>query len=201
MIISKTNKSIPKDTIDPIVSDIKKDDRSFRKEENFYSSYHIPVSERPEKRLTSVYNDIVTKGITKLGLLGRSDLSVPYWMQIYEKGGGGHGFHMHFTGNEIISWVHFLRPTSKKCFYFIDSDGKQTYPHQHEGDFIMFPSWMMHGVDPNAEDEDRCVVSGNIILYKIDSPRLQSKSYPVNDNIILWETKKVDNMEKEESNK
>ena len=30
---------------------------------------------------------------------------------------------------------------------------------------------------------------------------IQSTSDPVNDNIILWETKKVDNMEKEESNK
>ena len=201
MIIWKTNKTIPKDTIDPIVSDIKKDDRSFRKEENFYSSYHLPVKDRPEEKLSPLYNDIILEGVTKLGLSGRSDLTVPYWMQIYEKGGGGYGFHMHFTGQEIISWVHFIRPTSKKCFYFIDGTGHQTYPHQHEGDFIMFPSWMMHGVDPNTEDEDRCVVAGNIIVNKIDSPRLVSTSYLVNENITLWETKIVDNIKKEESKK
>ena len=108
---------------------------------------------------------------------------------------------MHFTGQEILSWVHFIRPTSKKCFYFIDGTGHHTYPHQHEGDFIMFPSWMMHGADPNTEDEDRCVVAGNIILHKIDSPRLVSTSHWVNENITLWETKIVDNIQNEESGK
>ena len=198
MIIWKTNNNIPKDTIDPIVSDIKKDDRSFRKEENFYSSYHLPVKDRPEEKLSPLYNDIILEGVTKLGLSGRSDLTVPYWMQIYEKGGGGYGFHMHFTGQEIISWVHFLRPSSKKCFYFMDSNGEMTYPHQNEGDFIMFPSWMMHGVDPNTEDEDRCVVAGNIILDKIECPGLSSLSHRVTDNIILWETKTVNNIQKDD---
>ena len=201
MIIWKTNKTIPKDTIDPIVSNIKKDDRSFRKEENFYSSYHLPVKERPEEKLSSLYNDIFPKALNRLGLSGRSNVSVAFWMQIYEKGGGGHGFHMHFTGNEIISWVHFLRPTSKKCFYFIDGDGNQIYPEQNEGDIIMFPSWALHGVDSNTEEEDRCVVAGNVILHKIDSPGLISTSHWVNENITLWETKKVDNIKNEESDK
>ena len=70
-----------------------------------------------------------------------------------------------------------------------------------EGDFIMFPSWMMHGADPNTEDEDRCVVAGNIILHKIDSPRLVSNSYFINENITLWETRTIDNIQKEESDK
>ena len=198
MIIWKTNNIIPKDTIDSIVSDIKKDDRSFRKEENFYSSYHIPVSERPEKRLTSVYNDIITKGSKQLGLFNRADLAVPFWMQVYPKDGGAHKFHMHFCGQEILSWVHFLRPSSKKCFYFIDSDGKQIYPHQNEGDFIIFPAWALHGVDPNTDDEDRCVVAGNIILDKIECPGLSSLSHRVTDNIILWETKTVNNIQKDD---
>ena len=201
MIIWKTNNPIPKDTIDSIASKIKKDDRSFRKENNFYSSYYLPTSERPEEELTSVYNDIIPEAAKKLGLFGRSTLSVPYWMQVYEKDGGSHGFHMHFTGQELISWVHFLRPSSKKCFYFIDSNGKATYPEQNEGDFIMFPAWAMHGVDPNTDDEDRCVVAGNIIVKKIDSPRLVSTSYLVNENIILWETKSINNVNQKESKK
>ena len=198
MIIWKTNYNIPKDEIDSLVSDLKKDDRSFGKEIKFYSSYYLPVSERPEKRLTSVYNDIITKGSKQLGLFNRADLAVPFWMQVYPKDGGAHKFHMHFCGQEILSWVHFLRPSSKKCFYFIDSDGKQIYPHQNEGDFIMFPAWAMHGVDPNTDDEDRCVVAGNIILDKIECPGLSSLSHRVTDNIILWETKTVNNIQKDD---
>ena len=198
MIIWKTNCKIRKEKIDSLVSDLKKDDRSFGKEIKFYSSYYLPVSERPEKRLTSVYNDIITKGSKQLGLFNRSDLSVPFWMQVYPKDGGSHKFHMHFCGQEIISWVHFLRPSSKKCFYFIDSDGKQIYPHQNEGDFIIFPAWALHGVDPNTDDEDRCVVAGNIILDKIECPGLSSLSHRVTDNIILWETKMVNNTQKDD---
>ena len=78
MIIWKTNNPIPKDTIDSIASKIKKDDRSFRKENNFYSSYYLPTSERPEEELTSVYNNIIPEAAKKLGLFGRSTLSVPY---------------------------------------------------------------------------------------------------------------------------
>ena len=198
MIIWKTNYNIPKEEIDSLVDDLKKDDRSFGKEIDFYSSYYLPVSERPEKRITPVYNDIITKGSKQLGLFNRADLAVPFWMQVYPKDGGAHKFHMHFCGQEILSWVHFLRPSSKKCFYFIDSDGKQIYPNQNEGDFIMFPAWVMHGVDPNTDDEDRCVIAGNIILNKIEAPATSSRSYLVNDNIILWETKMVNNIQKDD---
>ena len=202
MIIWKTNNLVSKDLIDSISSDVKKDIRFFLKKENYYSTYfHFPTEERPERKLSSLYNDIIRKGMKELGLLGRSDLEVFYWMQIYKKGGGGHGFHMHFTGQEIISWVHFLRPSSKKCFYFMDSNGEMTYPHQNEGDFIMFPSWMMHGVNPNTDDEDRCVVAGNILAYKINSPLYSSFSYPVNDNSCMWETINVDNTQKIECKK
>ena len=68
MIIWKTNYNIPKKQIDSLISDLKKDDRSFGKDIDFYSSYYLPVSERPEKKITSVYNDIITKGSKQLGL-------------------------------------------------------------------------------------------------------------------------------------
>ena len=163
MIIWKTNYNIPKDEIDSLVSDLKKDDRSFGKEIKFYSSYYLPVSERPEKRLTSVYNDIITKGSKQLGLFNRADLAVPFWMQVYPKDGGAHKFHMHFCGQEILSWVHFLRPSSKKCFHFINHNGNKVYPeNQKPGDFIVFPSWALHAVDVNTDESDRVVVSGNV---------------------------------------
>jgi hypothetical protein len=198
MIIWKTNYNIPKEEIDSLISDLKKDDRSFGKDIKFYSSYYLPVSERPEKKITSVYNDIITKGSKQLGLFNRADLTVPFWMQVYPKDCGAHKFHMHFCGQEILSWVHFLRPSSKKCFYFIDSDGKQIYPHQNEGDFIIFPAWAIHGVDPNTDDDDRVVVAGNILLTRIEAPETSSRSYLVNDNIILWETKVVNNIQKDD---
>ena len=198
MIIWKTNYNIPKEEIDSLISDLKKDDRSFGKDIKFYSSYYLPVSERPEKKITSVYNDIITKGSKQLGLFNRADLTVPFWMQVYPKDGGAHKFHMHFCGQEILSWVHFLRPSSKKCFYFIDSDGKQIYPHQNEGDFIIFPAWALHGVDPNTDDDDRVVVAGNVLLTRIEAPQISSRSYLVNDNIVLWETKTVNNIQKDD---
>ena len=37
--------------------------------------------------------------------------------------------------------VHFVRPTEKKCFYFVTKDVGKLYPKQDPGDVIAFPSW------------------------------------------------------------
>ena len=68
---------------------------------------------------------------------------------------------------EFFSWVHFIKPSSKKCFYFVNHKGDKTYPEQNEGDFIIFPSWAAHSVDPNQDKDDRIVTAGNVFAETI----------------------------------
>ena len=203
MIIWRTNHPLSKDIIDPIVLSLKNNDKAckYYKDFKFYSSFIVPLDERPDYQLASFYLNFLEKEAgSDLGLTGRVDVSVPFWMQIYVKGGGTHRSHDHFTGKEIISWVHFLRPSSKKCFYFLNSKGEKTYPIQNEGDFIMFPSWAIHGVDPHTDDEDRVVVAGNIIINHIITPEIKACAYTIGNGITVWTTEKMSNLTKEVTN-
>ena len=91
-------------------------------------------------------------------------------MQIYNsKLSSTHSIHDHFTTHEMFSWVHFVRPTQQKCFFYIDSKGNKTYPDQHQNRFIVFPSWLQHGVDPldNETTQERVVIAGNVMFDSI----------------------------------
>ena len=73
-----------------------------------------------------------------------------------------------------------VKPTKKKLFFFIDSDGKKVYPEgQTPGDFIVFPSWAEHGVDPSDEsaDEQRVVIAGNISVTMVNRLHAETENY------------------------
>ena len=126
-----------------------------------------------DRILNDGYINILEKATKDLGLYYRCDYYCDYWTQVYPATPaplGTHFTHDHFSGVELFSWVHFLRPTSKKCFRFLDSHGASIYPEQKEGDFIIFPSWALHRVDANEEDEDRVVVAGNALAKSIQCP-------------------------------
>ena len=91
----------------------------------------------------------------------------------------------------------------EKCFCFLDSDGKRTFPDtQKAGDFIVFPSWVQHEVLPNDSNEDRAVIAGNIEFSfmssdnRIDNQRKLSYSYQVPSThpgkTITWETYQIE---------
>jgi hypothetical protein len=124
--------------------------------------------------LETFYNNLITEVLRSLGLHGRSKTHVIKWCQIYNNSTSGHPVHSHFCGKELFSWVHFVNVPEQKCFFFVDSDSQKIYPEtQSNGDLIVFPSWVMHGVDPINETDknNRIVVSGNVVGEKyLDNP-------------------------------
>ena len=98
-----------------------------------------------------------------------SKIKLSYWVQVYGKN-AIHGKHTHFIvgKNAIISWVHFLKVPEKPCFRFTDGTD-WFFPHQNEGDFLVFPSYTQHEVIPHQEDSNRIVVAGNIHINEHNS--------------------------------
>ena len=144
---------------------------------NYHTSYFIHPSRRPERRFVEFYSKILDEVITDVGLKHRAEMDYEMWMQVYTRDSKTFNKHDHFSGNEFLSWVHFVKPESKPCFHFLDSKGNKIYPEQKEGDFIVFPSWILHEVDPPKDHGDRIVISGNImpVTLLIDNPDDQVK--------------------------
>lgn len=137
--------------------------------QRFYSTYFI--DNRPEYIFERFYLSIIDKIVFDYDLRGRLKYTCHFWMQIYDPNDSDqHHVHDHFTSQELFSWVHFVRPTKQKCFFFTDSDGNKSYPKQDKNDFIAFPAWVNHGVDrPDSEiDTDRVVIAGNVMFDSID---------------------------------
>ena len=72
--------------------------------------------------------------------------------------------HNHYKHpKQMLSWVHFIKVPEQKCFYFC-KDGGKSYPvHQKNGDLMVFPSYLYHGVDERKNLDERFVIVGNII--------------------------------------
>lgn len=188
MIIWSGNFLLDDTTINNLSSQLKFNRGSYSERQNHFSSYYLKDDERPESVLSTLYQEITNHLLTQLTLAGRVDhWGDTYWMQVYPPGSGGHESHDHFTGNELYSWVHFLRPV-KKSFNFI-VDGQKVYPEQQNpGDFIVFPSWALHSVDVNDTDTDRVVIAGNLILNSLSVRQKLSRCHMINRNILVWET-------------
>lgn len=129
--------------------------------QGFYTTYYHKDQEKLP--LDEFYEGVLTYGLALTSIQNAIDYGLEYWMQIYDNHTEGFAPHNHYTGNELVSWVHFLQTPKQKCFYFIDSFGQKTYPNQQRsGDLILFPSWAYHGVDAVEEPGDRVVVAGNV---------------------------------------
>ena len=136
--------------------------------QKFYSTYFI--DNRPEYIFERFYGSIIKEVLDDVGLSERMKYKNNFWMQIYEsKISIAHSVHDHFTTHEMFSWVHFVRPTQQKCFFYIDSKGNKIYPDQHQNRFIVFPPWLQHGVDPldNETTQERVVIAGNVMFDSI----------------------------------
>ena len=139
-------------------------------ENGVYTSFFISnIHDRPEVKFANQYNSIIEKACSDMGLLHRTSYSFTHWIQVYGKG-GVHDVHDHHLPQTLFSWVHFVRPTNVNCFHFIDSAGNKTYPTQEPGDFIVFPSWAQHAVDPNETDDERVVIAGNVSMIEMNKP-------------------------------
>lgn len=147
-------------SVDALVSDVISDKNTLSSIDNHYSTYYIPSKERPEVVWVDQYVDHIYD-LVETNFFPRSKVKMNFWTQVYK--GTGHGKHDHFRYNIPLSFVHFIRPSRKECFHFILGDKKE-YPKQEAGDFIIFPSWAKHAIDPCPEDEYRVSIAGNIIL-------------------------------------
>ena len=124
-----------------------------------YPKYEICSELKP------YYNKIIRRALFDLTLsFAKFEQSI--WCQVYTPTGDSkHREHNHWESVDL-SWVHFIKTPDKSCFRF---KNEQT-PPQNDGDFIMFPSWVVHKILPFTEGDDRIVVVGNV--------RLKDANYP-----------------------
>ena len=132
------------------------------KEHDLYTTYRLSKWNRPEEEIVKSYQPIIDEFMSDLGL-SHYRYRLNTWCQVYD---GGQETHDHYMlgCSTILSFVHFLRPVGK-FNYFIDSKGEKWYPKQDEGDFIVFPSWALHGIEPSYGKE-RVVIAGNVRLVE-----------------------------------
>ena len=203
MIIYSFNDQLSDDLVEQLSKTIKVDmyqhppvDGGFP----FYSSYNVATVRHFPDALEEYYDVKFRRILYHLDLLGRTVNNLYKWCQIYNRstGGKGHPPHTHFSGNQLLSIVHFVRtPKNQKCFYFV-CGGEKYYPDtQNSGDFIVFPSWASHGVDPvEVDNNDRIIVSANAHCreYKdadLDDARalICTKKYCKNMVTRVWSNK------------
>jgi len=135
----------------------------------YWSSYYAGgiEDESLAKEADLFYAEQCVRMTKDMGVHGFMPYEQQYWFQAYNNETTSHNIHTHFGKGALISWVHILKATDKKCFFFVDSYGERHYPEQEENDIFAFPSWAMHGVEPVEEDNvTRIIAAGNIILKK-----------------------------------
>ena len=164
-----------------------------------YSSFQVSTKPHFPENVENFYYDRVAKILNELGLMGRVSVYATKWCQIYNNSMGGcHPAHAHYSGSELFSWVNFVEaPTDQKCFYFLDTDGVRHYPDtQNSGDFIVFPSWALHGVDPVENPTvNRTIVSGNIICSKYRDLPDDNMSFVARQRVVKGQQQLVWTME------
>ena len=168
MILWSGHYKIEDDLIELVKSQIKENPNSLDQKLKFHTTYYLGP-DKPEVIFLEYYSKIIETVTKELSLHHRCLYNFPFWAQLYTKKSRKFDSHDHFSGSEVLSWVHFLSDSTKKCFHFLNSNGEKTYPEQqNKGDFIVFPSWMLHCVDPPETDE-RFVISGNVNLDIIET--------------------------------
>ena len=155
-----------------------------------HSTFFInDVHQRPEFVLLGTYREIISQIAIDLNF-SASDFTLDFWCQIYD---GSHEKHMHYNGMIHYSFVHFIRPTEKKCFHFSGWNGEKYYPKQDKGDIIVFPSMAIHGIDESYGTE-RMTIAGNLAFTAVRTPGVQSwcRNKVVRDGLSVSEILEYD---------
>jgi len=189
MILWHGNFPLDYSSIESSVASIKSNPICWDEDLKQWSSYFL--YDRPDKILTNFYVKIAERVSKDLTLYERVKYKQAYWMQIYPPKSKGHPQHDHFTGDEIYSWVHFIKPT-ENCFHFLVSGEKVYPPQQNAGDYIVFPSWALHAVDGNDTNDERIVAAGNVMMETLrtdyhDGTTKINTCHKFSDNALVWE--------------
>ena len=93
------------------------------------------------------------------------------WFALFKKGNYAH---IHNHGDCDIAGVYYFKKSSDDGSFFftspvpsLDSSCFRTgrvVLNPNEGEIILFPGWLNHGVETNDTDEDRCSISFNILF-------------------------------------
>ena len=153
LILYHKNISLPSDLLDFIISEVKQE--KYQNESMYTTFPNYDICEP----LYGFYNRLIKRALFGLTLL-HAGFDQSIWAQIYVKGTDGHHKHNHHSVHDQLSWVHFIKTPDKKCFRFTNG----FVPPQDDGDFILFPSWAVHEIQPHSEKDDRIVTVGNVSL-------------------------------------
>tara|TARA_B100001989_G_C24330937_1_gene359962 strand:- start:9 stop:551 length:543 start_codon:yes stop_codon:yes gene_type:complete len=137
---------------------------------NPHNSAHTVNGGFVDQELLDLYVPKLKSVMNLFGLLDNKSIYsfTSIWGQLYKKELGCIiDVHNHYKEpRQLLSWVHFVKVTEQKCFYFYIDD-KKIYPEtQSSSDIIFYPSYAMHGVDKMTEGDERFVVVGNISKIK-----------------------------------
>ncbi len=93
------------------------------------------------------------------------------WFALFKRGNYAH---IHNHGDCDIAGVYYFKKSSDDGSFFFtspvpaqDSSCFRTgrvVLNPNEGEIVMFPGWLNHGVETNDTDEDRCSISFNILF-------------------------------------
>lgn len=127
------------------------------------------------------YSNLIESLVRILGIYDNVEYSWHYWYQVYDSESSGHEPHLHFSGKEILSWVHFISVSDKQSFYFKTGEGDRKVLEQDE-ELIVFPSWCIHGVEKFESNDKRIVAAGNISIEFLNDP--------TNENNLMFDENK-----------
>ena len=96
------------------------------------------------------------------------DYEVTGWFANYDRGEYANSHH-HLPFS-IFSFVYFIKCPKGSSPLIFSTTGKRL--KAEEGKIVIFPSSMMHHV-PSNKCEDRRVLAGNFLPYRMDSERMQ----------------------------
>ena len=107
------------------------------------------------------------------------------WINVYNEG-DNQNTHNHLGNNNILSYAYFLTfPENSANIYFNNSMKDKNFhgqdsglmlniidgvyePKIQQGDLLLFPAWLEHGVNKNKSNQ-RVTISGNIKIKAIDN--------------------------------
>ena len=133
------------------------------KDEKFSTTYKNNINYKGIlEKTNSFYSEIFSRIMKYFLLYNNTKYKFSFWYQIYDKDDSGHLIHDHFLGPEIFSWVHFISLPQSNCFHFKNGI-ENNFINEKENDFIIFPSWAHHAVNPPSSGK-RIVCAGNVSL-------------------------------------
>ncbi len=96
------------------------------------------------------------------------------WYQVHETNVGIYP-HLHGGTMAFVYWVKTPPKGGKFCYHPLGIPGPELFIEPKAGDYIFFPTHLLHGVKRNYDEEPRISLSCNVVLYpKIfnDKPKL-----------------------------